>query len=189
MSAAAATSPSRDSSVGHGLPDLAAYACLCPLPGEDHQEDYPQADLQRVQGRPPEADQAREALRDLRQEAQDQGPDVLDIILIVQSLVNLLQSNTISLRTRPAPLASPTLQSLERTETVLGGRERAPSPTPSPPASLFFWRRCLSGSWRPRHRRHRRRMSASTAGSAGLCERGRRGGAECLVRQCQSARP
>ena len=64
-----------------------------PLSGEDHQEDYPQADLQRVQGRPPEADQAREALRDLRQEAQDQGPDVLDIILIVQSLVNLLQSN------------------------------------------------------------------------------------------------
>ena len=67
-----------------------------PLSGEDHQEDYPQADLQRVQGRPPEADQAREALRDLRQEAQDQGPDVLSIILIVQSLVNLLQSNEFS---------------------------------------------------------------------------------------------
>ena len=44
---------------------------------------------------------------------------------------------------------------------------------------------CLSGSWRPRHRHHRRRMSASTAGSAYA----RRGGAECLVRQCQSARP
>merc|ERR1711865_944336 len=66
-------------------------ACL-PQEGEDHQEDYPQADLQRVQGRSPEADQAREALRDLRQEAQDQGPDVLSITLIVQSLVNLLQS-------------------------------------------------------------------------------------------------
>jgi hypothetical protein len=70
---------SRESAVGHGWPRLAADACICPLSGEDHQEDYPQADLQRVQGRPPEADQAREALRDLRQEAQDQGPDVLDI--------------------------------------------------------------------------------------------------------------
>ena len=55
--------------------------------GEDHQEDHAQADVQRVQGRPPEADQARQALRDLRQEAQDQGPDVLSSILIVILLV------------------------------------------------------------------------------------------------------
>ena len=60
----------------------AAAGAPAPVPwavaGQDHQEDHPEDDLQRVQGCAAEAHQAGQALRDLRQEAQDQGPDVLE---------------------------------------------------------------------------------------------------------------
>jgi len=94
-----------------GLPHLAVYSSPCTPAGEDHEEDYPQDDLQRVQGCPAEAHQAGEALRDLRQEAQDQGPDVLERLVflvgwIISPAFTTLQfyNNTAAVR-RISPIA------------------------------------------------------------------------------------
>jgi len=57
-----------------------------PQEGEDHQEDHAAFDVHQLQDRPPEADQALEALRDLRQEAQVQGRDVLSCLLLLPPL-------------------------------------------------------------------------------------------------------
>jgi large subunit ribosomal protein L44e len=55
--------------------------------GQDYQEDYAAIDLHCLQDRAPEADQALEALRDLRQEAEGQG-HVLNLraLLLLRSI-------------------------------------------------------------------------------------------------------
>ena len=105
--------------------------------GEDHQEDHAQADVQRVQGRPPEADQTRQALRDLRQEAQDQGPDVLSRILIVILLVKKLKtvrsSAGFSPEAQPKPRFGRAGSGASRSRGTMSFRFMAPSPPPPPP--------------------------------------------------------